>query len=70
MIRDRRKKGHAKAKKREVASTYQSPEIAPLPSVRPPLELVFWPAAAEAKLEGRLDGILSKRYRKKNCQAI
>lgn len=39
-------------------STNQSPEVAPLPSALPPLELAFWPAAAEAKLEGRLVGIL------------
>lgn len=40
--------------------TYQSPPAAPLPSPLPPLasRFAFWPAAAEAKLEGRLDVML------------
>lgn len=43
--------------------TYQSPPEAALPSLLPPLasRLAFWPAAAEAKLEGRFDGIMDDR---------
>lgn len=39
--------------------THHSPPADPLPSVLPPLasRAAFWPAAAEAKLDGRLDGM-------------
>lgn len=42
------------------ATTHHSPPADPLPSVLPPLasRAAFWPAAAEAKLDGRLDGMV------------
>ena len=44
-----------------LAFTYHSPD-GPLPSGLPPLasRLAFWPAAADAKLDGRLDGMIAK----------
>lgn len=45
-------------------ATYQSPPTATRPSGRPVLgsRFAFWPAAAEAKLEGRLVGILGVTF--------
>jgi hypothetical protein len=45
---------------REGMETYQSPPTVPRPSDRPPREsrFAFWPAAAEAKLEGKVFGIV------------
>lgn len=43
-------------------ATHHSPPADGLPSLLPPLasRFAFWPAAAEAKLDGRLDGMVGR----------